>query len=291
MLSEPLLFAIRADTGVTLVPGTVQAVAGGSINNCYRVRDRRDRPWFLKVNGADCAAMFAAEAAGLRELRAALALRVPEAAGQGATPDCAWLLLEWLDLEPGTDEAAARCGERLALQHRHVAERCGWQQDNIIGTTPQLNGWSDSWSGFWRERRLGFQLALAARQGYADVAARGAQLLDDLPRLLAGHTPAASLLHGDLWGGNWAMARNGEPVVFDPAVYYGDRETDIAMTELFGGFPRAFYVAYEHSWPLDAGYARRRDIYNLYHVLNHLNLFGGGYRVQALALLERLQPR
>ncbi len=291
MLSEPLLFAIRAATGVTLVPGTVQAVAGGSINSCYRLRDRRDRSWFLKVNGADCAAMFSAEATGLRELRAALALRAPEPAGQGTTPDCAWLLLEWLDLEPGTDEAAARLGERLALQHRHVAERCGWQQDNTIGTTPQPNGWSDSWTGFWRERRLGFQLALAARQGYADVAARGAQLLDRLPRLLAGHTPAASLLHGDLWGGNWAMARNGEPVVFDPAVYYGDRETDIAMTELFGGFPHAFYVAYERAWPLDAGYARRRDIYNLYHVLNHLNLFGGGYRAQALALLERLQPR
>ncbi|MCC7257816.1 MAG: fructosamine kinase family protein [Gammaproteobacteria bacterium] len=287
-VSEPLLFAIRAATGITLVPATVQGVTGGSISSCYRVRDRQDRAWFLKVNAADCAGMFAAEAEGLRELRAALAVRAPEPVGQGTAEDAAWLLLEWLDLEPGSADAATRLGERLALQHRHVAERFGWQCDNTIGSTPQPNTPDADWVRFWCERRLGFQLALAARQGHADVAGRGERLLVALPGLLEGHAPAASLLHGDLWGGNWAMARNGEPVVFDPAVYYGDREADIAMTELFGGFPRTFYVAYERVWPLDPGYGRRRDVYNLYHVLNHLNLFGGGYCAQALALMDRL---
>lgn len=288
-LSEPLLFSIRAATGISLSPGSVQGVAGGSINSCYRVADRSGRVWFLKVNAADCAGMFAAELDGLRELRAAIAVRVPEPVASGAADDAAWLLMEHLDLEPGSAAAAARLGERLALQHRHGSERWGWRRDNTIGSTPQPNGWHEDWLAFWRERRLGFQLALAARQGHgASLGDRGQRLLDRLPRFFEGYRPVPSLLHGDLWGGNWAMAGNGEPVIFDPAVYYGDREADVAMTELFGGFPRDFHAAYERAWPLDAGYRVRRDIYNLYHVLNHLNLFGGGYLGQAIGLMDRL---
>jgi fructosamine-3-kinase len=282
------LFAIRAATGITLAPATVRAVAGGSINNCFAVRDRQGRAWFLKVNAPDCADMFTAEAEGLRELKAALAVRVPEPVAHGCAEDAAWLLLEWLELEPASGAAAARLGERLALQHRHGGERFGWQRDNTIGSTPQFNGWQAEWTGFWTSQRLDVQLARAARQGYRDVVERGRRLADKLPELMRGHAPAPSLLHGDLWGGNWAMARNGEPVIFDPAVYYGDREADIAMTELFGGFPREFYAAYERAWRLDPGYRTRRDIYNLYHVLNHLNLFGGGYQVQAIGLINRL---
>ena len=113
-------------------------------------------------------------------------------------------------------------------------------------------------------------------------------MLDNLPHLFAGHVPAASLLHGDLWSGNVAFLENGQPVVFDPAVYYGDREADIAMSELFGGFPNAFYSAYEAQWPLDKGYASRKHMYNLYHLLNHLNLFGAGYLAQCQATIDSL---
>lgn len=288
-LPEPLLFSIRSAAGLSLNPGSVQGIAGGSINSCYRISDRDGRDWFLKVNQADCAGMFAAELAGLQELRGALAVHVPEAVATGSCEDGAWLLMEYLQLEPGTAEAASRLGERLALQHRHVRGRCGWERDNTIGSTPQPNGWCDDWLTFWRRQRLGFQLELAARQGHgAALDQPGARLLEALPRLFRGHNPAASLLHGDLWGGNWAMAGNGEPVIFDPAVYYGDRETDLAMTELFGGFPREFYRAYREAWPLDPGYELRKDVYNLYHVLNHLNLFGGGYLAQALSLMNRV---
>ncbi len=288
-ISEPLLFAIRAETGITLTPGSVQSVPGGSINSCYRVIDRQGRARFLKVNAADCADMFVAELAGLRELRAAIAVHVPEPLASGTADDAAWLLMEFLELEPGSAVAAARLGERLALQHRHVSERWGWGRDNTIGSTPQRNGWHEEWIGFWSRERLGFQLELAARQGYGGaLARRGQRLQERLPGLFEGYEPVASLLHGDLWGGNWAMAGNGEPVIFDPAVYYGDRETDLAMTELFGGFPQEFYRAYERAWPLHPGYRRRKDVYNLYHVLNHLNLFGGGYLAQATGLMDRL---
>lgn len=288
MLSEELIAGLAA-AGIALAPRSARAIGGGSINECYRVADRAGRLLFLKVNHADCAAMFAAEAEGLRELRAAAAVRVPQPLAHGVAGATAWLALEYLELEPGSGAAAALLGERLAAQHGHIAERFGWRRDNTIGTTPQHNAWCDDWTGFWRERRLRPQLDLAARAGFGSrLAERGERLCAALPRLFAGHEPEPSLLHGDLWGGNWAMTRAGEAVIFDPAVYYGDREADLAMTELFGGFPREFRAAYEAVWPLAPGYSRRRDIYNLYHVLNHLNLFGGAYLGQALTLMDRL---
>ena len=193
----------------------------------------------------------------------------------------AYLLLEFLELRSGGDFASL--GTMLAAMHRRQAERYGWPRDNYIGATAQPNGWSESWMAFWRERRLEPQLALAARNGYR---------IDVPPvwQLLEGHEPAPSLLHGDLWSGNAGFLPDGAPALFDPAVYYGDREADLAMTELFGGFARQFHSAYEAAWPLAPGYARRKHLYNLYHLLNHLNLFGGGYLAQvrsALRLLAR----
>jgi len=169
----------------------------------------------------------------------------------------------------------------LAALHRRQAARFGWARDNTIGATPQANGWCESWTMFWRERRLAPQLALAARNGYR---------IDVPPvwRLLEGHEPAPSLLHGDLWSGNAGFLPDGAPVLFDPAVYYGDREADLAMTELFGGFPGEFYCAYNAAWPLASGYQQRKPLYNLYHLLNHLNLFGGGYLTQVRAALRLL---
>src|SRR5262249_29793225 len=153
---------------------------------------------------------------------------------------------------------------------------------NTIGMTPQINEADSDWIRFFRERRLRYQLDLAVGNGYGgDLQKQGAQLLERMHGLFAGHRPQPSLLHGDLWGGNWGATADGTPVIFDPAVYFGDREADIAMTRLFGGFDTSFYGAYESAWPLEAGWQARTTLYNLYHVLNHLNLFGAGYLSQA----------
>ncbi|MGB8408842.1 MAG: fructosamine kinase family protein, partial [Gallionella sp.] len=167
--------------------------------------------------------------------------------------------------------------------------RFGFDHDNFIGTTPQPNGWKNNWIDFWRENRLGFQLRLAAQNGYGgQLQDLGVRLLDALPVFFNSYTPQPSLLHGDLWGGNHAYLPDGTPVIFDPATYYGDRECDLAMTELFGGYSAEFYAAYRAAYPPDAGYAVRRDLYNLYHVLNHANLFGGGYARQAEQMMQKL---
>ena len=230
--------------------------------------------------------MFEAEAAGLEALRAAGEIRVPAVIDVGMDDGESFLEIEYLALERPTREAAADLGARLARLHRHTGERFGWFRDNTIGPTPQINDWNDDWIGFFREHRLGYQVSLAWRNGH-DLRAQGDALAGRLPELFGGYEPAASLLHGDLWGGNWGCV-GGEPVVFDPAVYYGDRETDIAMTMLFGGFGREFHSAYEDAWPMAPGHGARLKLYQLYHVLNHLNLFGASYLGQARQLFSEL---
>jgi fructosamine-3-kinase len=290
MLRTAIVEALATE-GIDVAPGTVRRVSGGSINTCYSLRSREGRRLFLKTNQADCAEMFAAEREGLDELKSAGAVRVPEPIADGVADDSAWLLLEYLDLEAGSPTAAARLGRALAAQHRRTSECFGWRRDNSIGSTLQRNVLQSDWLTFFRTYRLGFQLQLAAENGAgSELREKGTRLLERLPAFFEGHAPAPALLHGDLWGGNWAMIGAGEPVIFDPAVYYGDREADLAMTQLFGGFPREFYRAYEAAWPLDAGYSVRKHIYNLYHVLNHLNLFGGSYVRQAITLMDRLLP-
>jgi fructosamine-3-kinase len=258
---------------------------GSALNATWRL-EAPDAAWFVKVNGADRLPMLEAEAAGLAELAARGAVRVPRPVATGREGAHAFLVLEWLDIGGGGHDAAL--GRALAALHRHTAPRFGWHRDNTIGTTPQQNGWCEDWCTFFGERRLAPQLARIARGGDADLAAAGRRVIAALPTLLAGHAPSPSLLHGDLWSGNAGALANGEPVIFDPAVYYGDREADLAMTELFGGFGRSFYAAYEAAWPLPPGYPRRRRLYNLYHVLNHANLFGGGYHAQARAMIDAL---
>ena len=236
--------------------------------------------------------MFEAEAAGLRELATAEALRVPRVLGTGLVGSVAVLALEWLDLRvPEQRETAqTRLGTLLASQHRVTAAAFGWDRDNTIGSTVQRNAWSGDWVQFVRERRLGDQLTLAETNGLSPrTVERGRLLADRCGAFFSSYRPTPALLHGDLWGGNWAVhARSGEPVVFDPAVYYGDREADIAMTRLFGGFGPRFYAAYQAEWPLDPAAGTRRTLYNLYHVLNHFNLFGGSYAAQAAGMIESL---
>jgi fructosamine-3-kinase len=279
-LCEALRTTVRVESAVPL--------GGGCVNQAMRLHTSAG-PFFVKVNDAAHAAMFSAEAEGLMELAAAAAVRVPEPIAWGADASHAWLVLEYLPLSDGTDVGERALGRQLARLHRHTARAFGWTRDNTIGSTPQHNNQSNDWIGFWRERRLGFQLELAASKGYGGrLQESGARLLERLDALLRQHSPPASLVHGDLWGGNAAYTERGEPVIFDPAVYYGDRETDLAMTELFGGFSPAFRRGYEEEWPLEAGYAQRRELYNLYHVLNHLNLFGGSYLGQAQGMIDRL---
>jgi protein-ribulosamine 3-kinase len=262
------------------------SVGGGCINQTVQVQ-YGEQTFFVKLNSASRAGMFEAEARGLRELRDSATLRVPEPQCWGKDGQSAWLVLENLALGGNGDPAAL--GRGLADMHRVTQPLFGWVQDNTIGSTPQINTQERDWVLFWREHRLRFQLDLAERHGHGGrLRARGERLLDELPLLFANYQPAASLLHGDLWSGNYAYTHEGEPVIFDPAVYYGDRETDLAMTELFGGFGRTFYASYRDSYPLDAGYAVRKTLYNLYHVLNHLNLFGGGYLSQAQGMVDNL---
>lgn len=259
---------------------------GGCINRAQTLDGRDGRRFFVKLNDARRADMFAAEAEGLAEIQSTGAVRVPRPICHGVADGQAWLVLEHLDL--GGRGSGAELGRRLAGLHRHTRDLFGWRRDNTIGATPQPNDSDPDWIGFYRQRRLGYQLDLAARRGIGrQVAAGGERLLDRLEGFFPGYRPVPSLLHGDLWGGNYGYA-DGEPVLFDPAVYYGDREADLAMTELFGGFPADFYAAYREAWPLDAGYATRRTLYNLYHVLNHYNLFGGGYAGQAGRMIDSL---
>lgn len=243
---------------------------------------------FRKQGPPSALAMFEAEAEGLAELDKAGALRVPEVYDVGADADGAYIEMERLALERGGERDAATLGKGLAALHRHTADLHGWHRDNTIGLTPQHNRQSKDWVTFFCAQRLQFQLELAARNGYAgELCDRGNQLAERLGDFFDGYDPVPSLLHGDLWAGNWGVA-DGVPVIFDPAVYYGDRETDIAMTRLFGGFDGAFYREYERAWPLAPGSEERLELYKLYHVLNHLNLFGSAYLDQASSILRRL---
>jgi len=271
-------------------PFTLRAttpIGGGSINDAYRLEGTDGSRYFLKLNDAQHLPMFVAETKGLNAIAATNTIRVPRPIVHGVAGRQSYLVTEYLEL--GSSGDAKLLGEQLAALHRYTGESFGFEQDNFIGTTLQPNGWKTSWIDFWREHRLGFQLRLAAQSGYGgQLQSLGEKLLGSLPSFFEGYTPQPSLLHGDLWSGNHAFLADGTPTIFDPATYYGDRECDLAMTELFGGYPADFYAAYRAAYPLDAGYATRRDLYNLYHILNHANLFGGGYARQAEQMMQRL---
>ncbi len=262
-------------------------VGGGDISAAWRVKTD-DNSVFLKTGPASSYDMFLAEAEGLREIAIADAVRVPEVRGCVRSAAESLLALEWIDFDlPGPDTERL-LGQQLAKQHRYCNDRFGWRRDNTIGSTPQRNLWNDDWIEFLREDRLGLQLMLAAENGFAgELQQEGDRLLSNIGQFFSGYWPEASLLHVYLWGVNWASS-DGKPVIFDPAVYYGDRESDIAMTKLFGGFSAEFYSAYEESWPLAAGSQRRILLYQLYHVLNHLNLFGQSYLGRALGIIRTL---
>lgn len=244
---------------------------------------------FVKTGDAAELPRFAAEAAGLAALRAAGVIRVPEVHSCALVDGRARLEIEYLDLRGLDRESGARLGRQLADLHRHVGERFGFSEHNWIGGSPQQNGWHEEWPRFFADRRLRPQLQWALANGMEKkLVSDGESLADRLAAFFVDYHPQPSLLHGDLWGGNASALPDGTPVIFDPAAYYGDREADLAMSELFGGFPDSFYAAYRIAWPLDPGYETRKTLYNLYHVLNHYNLFGTGYLNQARRMVGRL---
>lgn len=262
-----------------------RSVGGGSINQAYAVSEG-DRAYFVKLNRGNRIAMFEAEALGLWQIADSQTMRVPQPICYGTVDQSAYIVLEWLDLGYGTPQSWEKMGRDLAALHCVTSKGFGWDRDNTIGSTPQRNSWTESWLEFFTTHRMGYQLQLAQRRsGYFP---QQDQLMAALPRILAGHDPQPSLVHGDLWSGNAAITREGEPVILDPATYYGDREVDLAMTELFGGFPSNFYSAYTQAYPLPPGHERRKTLYNLYHILNHFNLFGGGYESQANQMIAAL---
>jgi protein-ribulosamine 3-kinase len=272
--------AVAAVTGCPRVDDA-QRVAGGCINECFAVTQEGAR-FFVKLNAASFADAFAAEADGLAAL-GAQGVRVPHPLAHACIEDTAFLVLEHLSLAESGDFRAL--GSALARLHAASQPGFGWRRDNYIGATPQRNRAHASWRDFWISERLAPQLEMAAHKGYRLDAQR---LLEAVSELLAGHEPQAALLHGDLWRGNAGFLRDGTPVMFDPAVYCGDAEADLAMTELFGGFPPEFYAGYRTTHATSPGYERRRPLYNLYHVLNHLNLFGGDYLAQAQVMIARV---
>jgi fructosamine-3-kinase len=286
MLTDAIMTALEAATGRPHQLMAQLNIGGGCINTTMKL-DTNVGSYFLKLNRAELLDMFEAEAAGLQELALAGAVRVPRPIDCGVTEGQAWLVMEYIDVG-GTGDMAL-FGQQLAAMHHCTSDRFGWQRDNTIGTTLQSNTWCNNWPEFWREQRLVFQLELARDNGAgARLFEPGMQLAQRGAEFFSDYTPAASVLHGDLWAGNYAIAKSGEAVIYDPAVYFGDREADLAMTELFGGFPPRFYDAYNEAWPLDAGYRVRKVFYNLYHILNHYNLFGGGYADQAESMIRQL---
>jgi fructosamine-3-kinase len=285
---QPIVQHIESATGRPFKLQVAKPLSGGDINAAYRLQSE-DRSFFVKLNRPDRFAMFESEAAGLEALTQTQSIRVPKLIACGQTAEHAFLVLEYIALNNLDSRSEQLLGQQLAQLHRQKQAYFGWHRDNTIGSTTQANGRYDDWLKFWQEQRLVHQLTLAAAKGYRGrLQTLGEKLCADLKPLFSGYQPQPALVHGDLWGGNAAADDQGNPVIYDPACYFGDRETDLAMTELFGGFSPAFYQAYQTAYPLAPGYAERKTLYNLYHILNHLNLFGQGYLHQAENMIDKL---
>jgi len=284
---QSIIQHIEETTGQAFSVMKQRVVAGGSINNAFVITGDDGEQYFVKINHAGQLPMFQAEARGLQALASSHSIRVPNPVCFGDDGMQSYIVLEYLDLSGSANQT--ELGEQLATMHRVQADQFGWGIDNTIGATHQPNHKTDNWVEFWRDQRLGFQLQLAADNGYGgELQSLGEKLLVDMPKLFTDRVIKPSMLHGDLWGGNVAGLSDGTPVVYDPAFYYGDREADLAMTYVFGGFTADFYASYQSTYPLDDGFAVRKTFYNTYHIINHLNMFGGGYHNQSINMLEQV---
>ena len=267
-----------------------KSISGGCINQAYLISTDRNQTYFIKLNQPSLVEMFVAEVRGLIEMGLTKTIKVPSPICWGKIYNHSYLVLEYLNLtDRATPKTWIEMGQNLAMMHRYQITnqpKFGWHINNTIGSTPQLNTWENDWTTFFKNHRIGYQLQLAQQKG--GNFPKAAELLTAIPQILANHQPQPALVHGDLWAGNASFLTTGIPIIFDPATYWGDREVDLAMTQLFGGFPAAFYQGYEQTYPLEPGYDRRQILYNLYHLLNHYNLFGGSYQSQVNSAIDRL---
>lgn len=278
--------AISESTGFIFRKHSTSSIGGGCINQAFRITGEDGRIYFIKKNQPSFLPFFEAEARALSEIKNTNTVRVPEVIAHGVESDNAYLVLEYIEEGGNSYAGQAELGTQLARLHLVKLPFFGWSMDNCIGATPQPNPQSDDWISFYRDHRLAHQFELAARKGRKFEDSQ--TLLDSLESFFSNYSPHPSLLHGDLWSGNASCDKEGSPFIFDPASYYGDREADLAFTYMFGGFSSAFYHAYENTYPIDSGFALRKILYNLYHELNHFNLFGGGYASSAQASINKL---
>jgi fructosamine-3-kinase len=262
------------------------SLSGGSISQSQCITGKDGRVFFSKENELAFLPFFEAEAVALEQIRKTRTIRTPEVIGFGSTEVASFLVLEFIEEGSSSSSGQQEMGTQLARLHKIEQPFFGWVRDNCIGSTPQPNPKSDNWVQFYQQYRLQHQLQLAAGKGRSFEKAEA--LLLNLEFFFEDYTPHPSLLHGDLWGGNASQDRLGSPFIFDPASYYGDREADIAFTYMFGGFSSSFYEAYENEFPLHPGFKTRKILYNLYHELNHFNLFGGGYASSAQSSINQL---
>lgn len=289
---------ITQSTGKTFHVIDSRSISGGCINQTYLISNDRISQrlhqsqdcYFIKLNQPSLVEMFAAEARGLLEIAATETIKAPIPICWGISENYSYLVMEYLDLTTKANpQSWIEMGRRLAMMHRYQISnksQFGWHRNNTIGSTPQINTWETDWTTFFTTHRLGYQFQLAQQKG--GYFPKTTDLLELIPQILANHHPQPSLVHGDLWGGNASFTTAGIPVIFDPATYRGDREVDLAMTDLFGGFPATFYQGYNEVYPLDPGHSQRQNLYNLYHILNHYNLFGESYQSQANSIIDRL---
>ncbi len=274
--------------GTSLHYHSHQPLYGGDINQSYLLKTSTDS-FFLKLNKLNRLSMFEAEALALETISRSNTVRVPTPILSGTSGAYSFLLMEFVDMVGSSSRSDEHLGQQLASMHRAIDVSFGWERDNTIGSTPQINHQEHDWTTFWKEHRLSPQLDWAGnRGGSQSLITKGERLISHFECLFVDYQPTPSLLHGDLWGGNYSAGTDSAPIIYDPALYYGDRETDLAMTELFGGFSSRFYSSYNEAWPLDEGYSSRKTLYNLYHILNHYNLFGGGYGHQAERMVDQL---
>ena len=277
--------SLRTILGTDVLRST--PVSGGDINDAYRLTLEDGRQVFMKANRSAGVSFFQAEADGLEAICTTGAIGTPRVIAVGRDPQYgAFLLLEWVEAAPMAHGFWERFGRSLAQMHRVPADRFGWERDNYIGASPQINTQHDRWIAFYRDCRLAPQFRNSQHYFDPSMWKRITRLLDHLEDHLV-EPPHPSLLHGDLWSGNFITGNDGQAWLIDPAVYVGHAEADLAMTELFGGFHPDFYSAYREVNPLQPGYEQRRDLYNLYHLLNHLNLFGGGYLSAVFRVLNQ----
>lgn len=278
---------LKITLGNTLTIHTVTPLTGGDINDVFQLITSAGS-LCIKINDKDAfPKMFQKEANGLRELKAKSSFSVPEVIAIDEFEDKSFLCLSFIDSAARKDDYSKKMGEKLAELHQSSSHEFGWSEDNYIGSLEQINSFRPSWVDFFYFNRILPQIQLAIDKGLMDTedAKKATKLYHKLNSILPNEKPA--LLHGDLWSGNVIVDEKGNPAIIDPAVYYGHREIDLAMTKLFGGFDHSLYEAYHSTFPLEKNWEERVEIHNLYPLLVHVNLFGGSYVQQVRGILNK----